>query len=219
MYLKMAEKTEEKHEKSTELTEQQPHSAHLLKWPSETDSRSEDMAANRLLLVGRLKTGDNQAAEELVDLYYSRIYLFFRRLGHSRQSSEDLTQETFLQAWRHISRLRDEKTLNCWIYRIASNASKLYWRRNKGKKAVSIDDTELPPGDNNSFDNAEYGEQIENLKTAVLALPIKLRQTIVLHYMQHLTIAEAAEAAGVRTGTFKSRLNAALKNLKKALLI
>jgi len=46
---------------------------------------------------------------------------------------------------------------------------------------------------------------------------MKLRQTIILHYMQHLTIEQAAEAAGVRKGTFKSRLNRALKSLRKSL--
>jgi RNA polymerase sigma factor (sigma-70 family) len=46
-------------------------------------------------------------------------------------------------------------------------------------------------------------------------LPRKLREAIVLHYMQHLTISEAAEAAGIREGTFKSRLNRALRALRK----
>jgi RNA polymerase sigma-70 factor (ECF subfamily) len=51
-----------------------------------------------------------------------------RRLGHGRQLSEDLTQETFLRAWRHIGQLRNGKALEAWLYRIAGNVSKLYWR-------------------------------------------------------------------------------------------
>ena len=68
-------------------------------------------------------------------------------------------------------------------------------------------------------DIVEHYEQLGRLKNAVACLPLrKLRQTVVLHYMQHLTIAEAAEAAGVREGTFKSRLNRALETLRKQVL-
>jgi RNA polymerase sigma-70 factor (ECF subfamily) len=58
-------------------------------------------------------------------------------------------------------------------------------------------------------------ELLGQVKTAVMKLPIKLRQAVVLHYMQHLSIAESADAAGVREGTLKSRLNRALKVLEK----
>ncbi|MHC4596847.1 MAG: RNA polymerase sigma factor, partial [Planctomycetota bacterium] len=63
-----------------------------------------------------------------------------------------------------------------------------------------------------------HNEQLEQLKNAVTRLPIKLRQAVVLHYMQQLTITEAAEAAGIRKGTFKSRLNRALKALRKRVM-
>jgi len=59
---------------------------------------------------------------------------------------------------------------------------------------------------------------LNRLKDAVAGLPWKLRQTVVLHYMQHMTIAEAAEAAEVRQGTFKSRLNRALNILRKRIV-
>jgi RNA polymerase sigma factor (sigma-70 family) len=58
-------------------------------------------------------------------------------------------------------------------------------------------------------------EELARLQEAVARLPWKLGKAIVLHYMQHLTIVEAAEAAGVREGTFKSRLNRALQILRK----
>jgi len=53
-------------------------------------------------LAAQLKAGNRAAAAELVDLYYEQIYLFMRRLGHSCQVSEDLTQASFLAAWQHI---------------------------------------------------------------------------------------------------------------------
>ena len=56
-----------------------------------------------------------------------------RAVGHNRQTSEDLTQETFLRAWYHIGQLRDGKALNGWLFRIAGNVSKLHHRRHKDR--------------------------------------------------------------------------------------
>jgi len=56
------------------------------------------------------------------------------------------------------------------------------------------------------------------LRGEVARLPWKLRQAIVLHYLDQLTIAEAAEAAQVRTGTLKSRLNRGLEALRKQIV-
>ena len=162
----------------------------------------------------RLKNGNRAAAAELVDLYYKQIFLFMRRLGHSRQISEDLTQESFLQAWRHIQQLRETAALNGWLYRIAANVSRQHWRRYSIRKTVSIDGIHLQDCAD-EHDIAEHCEQLEFLGDAIAGLPLKLKQVVVLHYMQHLTIAEAAEAADLREGTFKSRLNRALKSLRK----
>jgi RNA polymerase sigma-70 factor (ECF subfamily) len=138
-----------------------------------------------------------------------------RSVGHNRQLSEDLTQETFLRAWHHIGQLRDDKALNGWLYRIAGNASRLYWRKHPKGESVSIDDMNLPAEDVDEPQKAENNEQVDRLRQAVSKLPWKLKQAVVLHYMEELTIAEAAEAADVRQGTFKSRLNRALNALRE----
>jgi RNA polymerase sigma-70 factor (ECF subfamily) len=168
-------------------------------------------------LAYRLLEGDKNAVYELVDMYYHRIYLYMRRLGHSRQTSEDLTQEIFLQAWKHIGQLRNTQALGSWIYRIAGNVSNQYWRKHKGKELVSIDEI-LPLNSTDEKDSSrtsEDKEQISRLHEAVERLPLKLKQAVILHYMQHLTISEAADAMGLSEGTLKSRLNRALKILKK----
>jgi len=166
-------------------------------------------------LVARLRAGDRGAAAELVDIYYEQIYLFLRRLGHNRQISEDLTQEAFLRAWYHINQLRDDRALKGWLYRIAGNVSKLYWRKHKRMEAALRRGFEASENNEADDDNVVRNEQFGRLKGAVAKLPWKFRQVIVLHYMQHLTIAEAAEAVGIREGTFKSRLSRALAILRK----
>ena len=204
--------------KKTNLTEQKSDSAHpitKLRELNKTKERSEQRLDS---LVRRLRAGDHTTAAELVDIYYKQIYLFMRRLGHDRQVSEDLTQESFLNAWHHIGQLRDGKALNGWLYRIAGNVSKLYWRRNKRKKPATLENFDVPDSKKAGLDIVEHNAQLEQVKNAVARLPVKLRQTIVLHYMQQLTIAEAADAAGIRDGTFKSRLNRALTTLRKQVI-
>ena len=176
--------------------------------------RDKNLRKTQESLAARLRGGDPAAAAKLVDIYYEQIYLFMRRLGHTPQVSEDLTQESFLHAWQHIGQLRDGKALNGWLYRIATNVSKLHWRRHKGKRLVPIEASDIPDNKETGHDKVGNNEQLSRLKDAVTLLPEKLNQAIVLHYMQHLTIAEAAEAIGVRQGTFKSRLNRALKALR-----
>jgi len=202
-------------EGNAKLTEQQGDSAHPIGGKGNLYTKDEYVEESRDSLVARLKAGNRAAATELVDLYYEQIYLFMRRLGHNFQVSEDLTQECFLQAWYHISGLRGGKTLNGWLYRIASNISKLYWRRSKGKDAVGIIETEVPDNSEAGIEKVRHHEELNQLKNAVEQLPMKLRQAVVLHYMQHLSISEAAQAAGTREGTLKSRLSRALKHLRK----
>jgi RNA polymerase sigma-70 factor (ECF subfamily) len=202
-------------QKDAQATEQNEGSAHL------TDERvivaaerprlAEDVAA----LAGRLSKGDRAAAEDLVNRYYERIYLFMRAVGHNRQTSEDLTQETFLRAWYHIGQLRDGRALNGWLFRIASNVSKLHHRRHKERPTVDLDSIEPRAGGADGPQRAGAREQVGHLHEAVARLPWKLKQAIVLHYMEQMTISEAAEAAGIRPGTLKSRLNRGLEALRQ----
>jgi RNA polymerase sigma-70 factor (ECF subfamily) len=197
--------------------EQKPHLAHLISRHKDLETRKEKkyLEERQDSLAARLRAGNHAAAAELVDVYYEQIYLYMRRLGHSCQVSEDLTQESFIQAWQHIGQLRSAKALNSWLYRIAANVSKRHIRKYRARKLFSTEAADLPDNTEDGYNKVRHSEEVGRLKNAVERLPVKLRQVIVLHYMQYLTIAEAAEAAEVTEGTFKSRLNRALKVLRK----
>lgn len=200
-------------QKNAHTAEQQVETAHLKNSDSQDQQQLQD---GQKSLAARLRRGDRTAAVDLVDQYYNRIYVFMRVVGHDRQVSEDLTQEAFLQAWYHIGQLRDDRALNSWLYRIAGNVSRLYWRRHKARiETTSIDEMDLPAPAESLSQRVERQEQLARLRGAVAELPWKLKQAVVLHYMESLTIAEAAQAAGIRQGTFKSRLNRALSALRR----
>lgn len=202
-------------DKKAKLAEQKPNLAYPTRQQRDLGVKETSGRQRPGSLSARLRAGERAAAVELVDEYYEQIYLFMRRLGHDRHASEDLTQDVFFSAWHHIGQLKDDKALKSWLYRIAGNVSRLYWRRHKHKETVGIELIDMPDGSETGPERAGRREQLEQVVDAVARLPAKLKQTIVLHYVQQLTIAEAAEAAGVREGTFKSRLNRALRALKK----
>jgi len=201
--------------KKVKLAEQQEDLTYLKDMQRNLDGDKQHGSKKRDSLATRLRAGDRAAAAELVDEYYEQIYLYMRRLGHDRQASEDLTQESFFNAWHHIGQLKDGKALNGWLYRIAGNVSRLHWRKHRHKEVIGIEGLQMQQSDKSEHEKIEYNEQLEHLNDAVERLPMKLRETIILHYMQQLTIAEASEAAGLNQGTYKSRLNRALKTLRK----
>jgi RNA polymerase sigma factor (sigma-70 family) len=202
-------------EKREKATEQRVKPAHLkLKEANHRGSKARS-AERDYLVATRLRRGERAAAEELVDMYYERIYSFMRGVGHNRQISEDLTQETFLKAWAHIGQLRNGRALRGWLYRIAGNVSRVYWRKQKNRKFAGLERIEKAANEKTEPEKVGHYEELARLQEAIARLPWKLRKVIVLHYMQHLTIVEAAEVAGVREGTFKSRLNRALQILRK----
>lgn len=202
-------------EKKPQTAEQGRHVAHLNQKMTVPAPKLQTSEQDQLDLARRLRHGERAAAEQLVEMYYGRIYLFMRAMGHDSQMSEDLTQEAFMRAWYHIGQLRNGKALTGWLFRIASNVSRLHWRKHKHSDRVHSDEAEQAEGGIDGLAHAGRREQFTQLHDAVARLPWKLRQVIVLHYMDQLTIAEAADAAQVRTGTLKSRLNRALEALRK----
>jgi len=172
-------------------------------------------------LVRRLRRGERTAAEELVDRFNQRIYVYLRQLGHSPETSEDLTQEVFLKAWYHLGQLRDGGALAGWLFRIAHNVSSQHRRRRSGREAGVQEALQYRAEDQErraaQVDPVAHMDQLRLLQRAVEGLPWKVRQTVVLHYLQGFPISAAARVIGVREGTFKSRLNRALVLLRQGL--
>ena len=202
-------------QKNAEAAEQKKGLAHLISQNAAPKPRPQSSGLDQIALARRLRHGERAAAEELVEQYYERMYLFMRAMGHDSQMSEDLVQEVFMRAWYHIGQLRDGRALTGWLFRIAGNVSRLHWRRHKPQDRVHSDEFEPAGGGTDGLARVGEQEQFGQLHEAIARLPWKLRQAIVLHYMDQLTIAEAAEAAQVRQGTLKSRLSRALDALRR----
>ncbi len=90
----------------------------------------------------RLRAGDALAFNRLVEERHGDIYALLYRLTEDPEEARDLTQETFLQAFRHLASFRGDADLRTWLYRIAVNQARnrwRWWKRRRRDRTVSLD--------------------------------------------------------------------------------
>jgi RNA polymerase sigma-70 factor (ECF subfamily) len=167
--------------------------------------------------------GDVEAFNELVNRHHSKIYgLAYRMLGNPDDAA-DATQETFLEAYKSVKTFQFQSQFGTWLYRIGINTCQQYIRKsqsNERKLTAYTREAEIhgPASENDSPERvAIQAEQNEIVQDAIGQLPPKQRQVVTLYYMQHLKYREIAEILKCSEGTVASRLNQALKNLKRKL--
>jgi RNA polymerase sigma-70 factor, ECF subfamily len=129
----------------------------------------------------------------------------------------DVTQETFVTAWQQLPGLRNPASFRAWIRRICVNRSRnwLRGRKRRGVPASLEIDEAVSVGGASDFRAAVEARAI--LEPAFERLTPDQRALLALHYGIGLSIADAADAAGIPVGTAKSRLSAGLAALRQAL--
>jgi RNA polymerase sigma-70 factor (ECF subfamily) len=139
----------------------------------------------------------------------------------------DLTQETFICAFRNISKFRQDSSISTWLYTIALNICKKNY--NKRKKILSIFSDSIDNPDSNNYINSQslQGQSIEEkmeiseeqflIQKEISSLPKRYKTVIILKYLQDLSYDEIANIVGCNVGTVKSRLSRAKDKLKPKL--
>jgi RNA polymerase sigma-70 factor (ECF subfamily) len=170
-------------------------------------------------LVQRVRTGDQKAFEELMDLYETRVYRLALRFTGNVADAEDVTLEIFHGIYRSIGRFRGNSALGTWIYRIAMNHC-LEFRR-KRRLEVTPYDEELTLVTNDwredPVQSADRQELSARVEAAINSLSPLHRDVVVLHELQGLTYQEVAATLNVPVGTVKSRLSNAFRRLRDLL--
>ena len=175
-------------------------------------------------MVERALGGDADAFGELVLRWERRIYaLAFGMLGRE-EDARDATQETFLAAFRNLRGFRGEAKVSSWLHRIAVNQCITRQRRARVRAETALEDE--AERDAASFSvaahesparQAESSERTRAVRRAVAALPLDLRQVIVMKEFEEMTFQEISLALELPQSTVKSRLYTALKQLRMRL--
>lgn len=165
--------------------------------------------------IRRAQAGDQEAFEAIVERYTSAIFRLAAAIV-GEDGAADLTQETFVAAWRHLPRLRRPEALESWLRRICVNQSRTWLRREHRRPVTAaFDATNVKIPSAQDFSAGVEARAI--LEPAFERLAPDQRALLALHYSLGLSIAEVAEALDLRVGTAKSRLNRALVALRSSI--
>lgn len=172
-------------------------------------------------LVDLAISEDTDAFGEIVRRWERKIFALCFGMLTREDEARDAAQETFIAAYRNIGRFRGEAKVSSWLHRIAVNQCLTVKRRQKTRSEEFLDDeageserifvapARLSPGN-----KAEQTERLNVVRQAVSALPVDLRQVVVMKEFEEMTFQEISETLELPLSTVKSRLYTALKQLR-----
>lgn len=175
-------------------------------------------------LLRRMQEGDESAFLQLYRRRQAAIYRFALHMSGSRQLAEDVTQEVFLALMLEPGKFEPQRgSLAAYLYGIARNCLLQHVKRRSLHVPLGSEDGlegRFPPGPLPAPDplrNLTRQEDIKRVRQAVLALPARYREAVVLCDLHELDYAEAAASLGCAVGTVRSRLHRARSLLLKKL--
>jgi len=159
-------------------------------------------------LVGRARAGDPAAFERLFERYQAPILNYLHRMVGDRAVAEDLTQDTFIKAYRALPATSPDLAFKAWLYRIATNTAISHLRRNKIVRWIPF----LAGTDHASDESIErsVGRRYD-VEQALKRLPQHYAMILLLRHYQGLSLAETASALDITENAAKLRLFRARK--------
>jgi RNA polymerase sigma-70 factor (ECF subfamily) len=172
-------------------------------------SAEEDLAD-----VDRVLAGDAQAFEGIVRRWQGPLVNMAWRYCRDRGRAEEMAQEAFLRAWRGLGQWRRESSFSTWLFALAANVFRSELKRFP-TVTVPLKDAPEPsgPATQHSTLSRELGHGA--VRRAVLALPRRYREPVVLFYFHEMDLAAAARTMGLPEGTMKARLSRARALLRR----
>ena len=155
---------------------------------------------------------------EIVKDYTERVYWHVRRFVNNHEDADDLVQEIFLKIWTALPSFRGEAQLFTWVYRIATNETLNWLRREKVRAALRFSsiDTEMERRiDGDPFFDGDAADRA--LSKAVAKLPEKQRQVFILRYYDEMPYEEMSAILGTSVGALKASYHIAQEKVRDTL--
>ncbi len=166
-----------------------------------------------------LRSGDHQAFAEFIDKYKETVFLCCRRLGLREDQVEDVASETFLAAYRGLSRYSGRAELSTWIWSVAYRQGINYLRKNRRQWQLEAEpDEQIAGSKERGPAAAAQGRETEEIVwEAVERLPRLWAMAVILHYREEKSIADIAKIMQAKENTVKTYLFRARARLKEIL--
>ena len=173
------------------------------------------------VLVRLAQGGDTRAFDELVRRYSSKVYRLAYKILHHEEDAAEALQDTFLSAYRGLPNFKAQSTFSTWLYRIATNASLMRYRKRRANH-ISLEQSqledgeplELPDWSRQPLEELLTEETREAMEEGVRRLPDDLRTVFVLRDLQELSNADVADVLHLSVAAVKSRLHRARISLR-----
>jgi RNA polymerase sigma-70 factor (ECF subfamily) len=178
------------------------------------------------ILVEKVKAGDYQAFDALVNRYEGKVYRLSMRMLRNQQDAEDALQETFLQVHRGLKSFEGRSTFSTWLFRLATNVClmKIRHQETEPQKLLPLEDY-LPQHEEGQLPHLQdwpdlpeetllSKESREKMLEALEKLPPEYRAVFVLRDIEGFSSTEAGEALGISVAAVKSRLHRARLTLR-----
>jgi RNA polymerase sigma-70 factor (ECF subfamily) len=163
-------------------------------------SASEDQSA-----VERVLAGDISAFEEIVQRWQKPLINLAYRFCHDRGRAEEMAQEAFLRAYRGLNQWRKDAAFSTWLFALATNLYRSELRRIPAR-TMSLDEIAEPADTRASDGGLEDRDRNSAVRRAVLNLPSKYREALILFYFHDMDVTAAARSLSLPEGTVKARL-------------
>ena len=190
---------------------------------------TEPVRDNEILLITRSQNGDVNAFNQLVLKYQQTTYNVVLRMLGDHDAAADVTQDTFIAAFRAIQSFRGGPSFRAWLLRIASNQACDFWRRAHRHPQDSLDIImdEDEPHDAGLLSALVATEQASNpeefllnqelqelLQKGLQELPLDQRVVVILCDVQGLSYEDIAASTQTSLGTVRSRISRGRKRLR-----
>lgn len=170
-------------------------------------------------LMRQIKYGEKTALDTLVRRYHNPIHAYIVRMGLEYHTAGDIVQEVFIKLIRNIECYEQSRPFKPWLYTIASNTFKDYFKKAYVQRDVLASDmTEIMTRTDSPEDIFMLEQDRELVRAALRSLSEIHREVVVLRYYQDLKLDEISLVLSIPLGTVKSRLSNALHNLQKLLM-
>lgn len=172
-------------------------------------------------LIARTQQGDPESFNPLVTKYQNHIYTLIRRQVQDPEIAKNLTQETFLKAFRAINTFRGDSAFYSWIYRIARNICIDFQRKQQAEQDIdplhTIDERRITDTYSDPGDILQKQELRQILRDAIAHLPPTRQRVFLLRYAEELPIKDIATRIKRSEGTVKTHLHKAHHQLRELL--
>jgi RNA polymerase sigma-70 factor, ECF subfamily len=173
-------------------------------------------------LLNQCRRGDQAAWRELVARHTRRVFGLAYRFTGRVDEAEDLTQEIFIKVYQTLDRYQAAQgAFASWLGTVARNQSIDHYRRRRQERLRKADDPavieRMDSGEEGPLLSLERQERVRLVHRGLKALPLELREPLVLCDLQGLAYEEVAEALAIPLGTVKSRINRGRLELAKRL--